>query len=264
MGVEHTYEQQQERPDGQSGDDQPGLRERTGPEADCWQQDRLAALGTMTAGFAHEVCSSLTSISALVQVLRRHTWPDEQSTQLEELEEQVNRSIDIGRYLLDFAGRSSSDRVLADLDKLTEQMVTMIRYSHRSKDVRIESIRSRDLPRVCVEVLPVQQAILNILLNAVDAVQECTGEKVVTVRRSACDGWVNVMVVDYGIGMTHNQAGKAFELFYTTKPPGKGTGLGLTISRGLVERQGGTISLNSLPGFGTIAKVSFRECNANE
>jgi len=252
------------RTDSQHADDPAASGERSRQAVDSSQQDRLAALGTMTAGFAHEVCSSLTSISALVQVLRRHTWPNEQSTQLEQLEDEVKRSIDIGRYLLDFAGRSSSDVVLADLDDITEQMVTMIRYSHRSKDVRIESIRSRDLPRVCVEVLPVQQAILNILLNAVDAVQECTGEKVVTVRRSACDGWVNVMVVDYGIGMTHNQAGKAFELFYTTKPPGKGTGLGLTISRGLVERQGGTISLNSLPGFGTIAKVSFRECNANE
>ena len=145
--------------------------------------------------------------------------------------------------------------VLADLDKLTEQMVTMIRYSHRSKDVRIESIRSRGLPRVCVEVLPVQQAILNLLLNAVDAVQAGSAEKVVTVRRSTCDGWVNVMVIDYGGGMTRSEAGKAFELFYTTKPPAKGTGLGLTISRGLVERQGGQIVLHSLPGFGMIAKI---------
>jgi len=252
------------RTDGQHGGDQPGNAERAGQTSDSSQQDRLAAFGTMTAGFAHEVCSSLTSISALVQVLRRHTWPREQAAQLEQLEEQVKRSIDIGRYLLDFAGRPSSDAVPADLDELPEQMVTMIRYSHRSKDVRIESIRSRDLPRACVEVLPVQQAILNILMNAVDAVQACPGEKVVTVRRSACDGWVNVMVVDYGTGMTHSEAGKAFDLLYTKAPPGKEPGWASPSAAALWSAKAGSSASTACPGSAPSPRSRSRCAAAGE
>ena len=96
-----------------------------------------------------------------------------------------------------------------------------------------------------------------------DAVENTKGEQLVSIERTAQDGWVNVIVKDTGCGMTKEQIQKAFEPFFTTKPPGKGTGLGLAVCYRLVQNQGGQIHIDSTLGKGTAVTISFEAHRPN-
>ncbi|KKM80043.1 hypothetical protein LCGC14_1343830 [marine sediment metagenome] len=221
------------------------------------QHEKMVAIGTMAAGVAHEIGNPLACLSAIVQLLRRRLEQDQDRAQLAALDEQINRIVTIVRELLEFAKPGTGERVLADLDRLVEQAVRMVRYSHRSRNVQLESIRSADLPKVFVTPQKFQQALLNLLLNALDAVKDLPGGGIVTVERAIEGERVCVKVVDRGIGMTPEQLRQAPEPFYTTKAPGEGTGLGLAVSYRLIEQQGGRIDIDSSPGRGTTATISF-------
>ena len=145
---------------------------------------------------------------------------------------------------------------------MIEQTVRMVHYSHRARHARIESVPHSDLPKVRVMPQQFQQVLMNLLLNALDAVEGLEGDQVITVERAVADGWVTVVVKDGGRGMEPDQIRQAFEPFYTTKAPGRGTGLGLAISYRLTEVQGGRIWIDSTPGQGTAVSVSFKAVRA--
>ena len=247
----------------QGRDEHDRRREGTTGSADAdlaqrAQRERLIAIGTMAAGVAHEIGNSLASVSGIVELLKRRIDLPENRVHLQALEQQVRRIANIVRQVVEFARPASGETVPTDLDDLTEQMVTMIRYSHRSRHARIESVRNRDLPPVRTSPLAFQQVVVNLLLNALDAVRGLGGEQVITVERCITGDWVNVMVIHRGAGMPAARARQVFDPFYTTKGPGEGTGLGLTLCRTIVEQYGGRINLETSPGQGTVAMVSFR------
>lgn len=223
---------------------------------------KMVAVGTMAAGVAHEVGNPLACLSAIVQVLQRQTHSGEESEHLKALDEQVGRITKILRELLDFARPDTNEPVLVDLDELTEQTVKMAGYSRRSQHARIESIPHGSLPRVRISPDQVQQVLINVILNALDAVRGADGEPVITIERGVENDWVFARVIDRGVGMTRQQIQQAFEPFYTTKPPGEGTGLGLAVSYRLVEQQGGRIRIDSSPGRETVVTVSFPAAEA--
>jgi len=227
-------------------------------QRDMAQREKMIAIGTMAAGIAHEIGNPVASLSAVVQLLKRRHRSDEDSHHLSTLQEQVERIAKIVRQMLEFSRPAAGNSVLADLDTLIEQTVTMVGYSHRARHASIVSVRNRQLPKLRIAPQLFQQVLVNLLLNAFDAVEGTSGENVVTVERAVEEGWVKVMVKDRGVGMSEDQIRQAFEPFYTTKPPGKGTGLGLAVSYRLVERQGGRIKIESSPGAGTVVTVAFR------
>ena len=226
-------------------------------QQDMAQHEKMVALGTMAAGIAHEIGNPLACMSAVVQLLQRRGQSPEDGYYLRSLEEQVERIATIVRQVVEFARPASGLPDLADVDELTEEAVSMIRYSHSARYAQIESIRNRDLPRVRVVPQQFQQVLVNLLLNAFDAMAGLDNRRVI-VERVHEDGWVHVRVKDRGHGMTEEEVRHAFEPFYTTKPLGEGTGLGLTVSYALLERQGGRIRIDSVPGQGTVVTVSFR------
>ncbi len=221
------------------------------------QREKMVALGTMAAGVAHEVGNPLACMSAILQVLRRREHTAQQGKDLATLGEQIQRIAKIVKQMVEFARPAASEWVSADVDELTEQAVKLVGYSHRARHARIDSVRNGDLPKVRVMPQQFQQVVVNVLLNALDAVATRDDEPVVRVQREADEEWVTVTISDEGVGMTEEQVRNAFELFYTTKPPGKGTGLGLAVSYKLMERQGGRIEISSRAGQGTEVRIAL-------
>ncbi|MFW6189147.1 MAG: sensor histidine kinase [Planctomycetota bacterium] len=220
------------------------------------QREKMVAVGTMAAGIAHEVGNPLASLSAVVQLLKRRVDGETEQRHLDTLEEQIERIAKIVRQMLEFSRPAASEWVETDLDDLIEQTVNMVSFTHRARHAEIRSVPNEELPEVRVMPQMLQQVLVNLLLNALDAV-EGEPEPVVEIRRAVGDRWVSVTVEDRGVGMSEEQTRQAFEPFYTTKPPGKGTGLGLAVSYRLVERQGGRIKIESTEGEGTAVTVSF-------
>ncbi len=228
------------------------------------QGEKMVAIGTMAAGVAHEIGNPLACLSAVTQLLQRQNRSEQDRAHLKNLTEQVDRIAKIVRQLLEFAKPSASEFVMTDIDNLIEQTLLMLRYSQRSRQVKIDSVPNKNLPKVRIMPQQFQQVLINLLLNALYAVEDLKGEQVVRIERLVEDHWVTVMVKDTGPGMTKEQIQRAFEPFYTTKPPGKGTGMGLAVCYRLVERQGGLISIDSTPGKGTVVKLSFNTRQAGE
>lgn len=221
------------------------------------QREKMVAIGTMAAGVAHEIGNPLTCLSSVVQLLKRSHLCEEDREQLVILDEQIGRIVKIVRELLEFARPDPGRRTLMDLDEITERTVRMVRYSHHSQHAVIDSRRNDSLPKIYTVPEQFQQVLVNLLLNALDAIKEVQDSPVIIIERTVEDGWIAVKVIDQGVGMTEEQVRQAFEPFYTTKSPAEGTGLGLAVSYRIVEALGGRIRIESSPGAGTIVTVSF-------
>ncbi len=221
------------------------------------QHEKMVALGTMAAGIAHEIGNPLACLSAVVQLLHRRNPEGEQKEQLDTLTEQIDRIAKTVRQVLEFSRPARTSVAPTDLDDLIEQTVRMISYGRTARAADIESVAVVGLPKVRVAPQQFQQVLVNLLVNALDAVEGLSGKQRIEVTRFAREGWVYMVVRDNGGGMTRAQSRRAFEPFYTTKAFGKGTGLGLAVSYRIVERHGGRMSIESAPGKGTAVAVSF-------
>ena len=221
------------------------------------EREKMFVLGTMAAGVAHEIGNPLACLSAISQLLKRRSPSSEDRNHLDTLEQQVQRIAKIVRELLEFARPQTGQWAWTDLGKLIEQTIKMLRYSHRSRHAEIVCVENTTLPKVRVMPHQFQQVLINLLLNALDAVKGLEGTPIVTVESSVENNWVSVRVSDQGAGMTEEQVNQAFEPFYTTKAPGEGSGLGLAVSYRLIEQHGGRIEIESSPGEGTVVTVLF-------
>lgn len=221
------------------------------------QREKMAAIGTMAAGIAHEIGNPLAGLSAVIELLKRRHPRPEQLHHLKTVHTQVGRIARIVRQLVEFARPASPERSLVDLDALIEETLVLLHYSHRGRRGEIQSIRNAELPPVLVNPQQFQQVLLNLLLNALDAVEEADGQQAIRIDRRSDEGWVRVSVRDWGCGMSPEHLRMAFEPFFTTKPPNRGTGLGLAVSSRLVESHGGSIHIDSTLGQGTTVTVSF-------
>jgi signal transduction histidine kinase len=221
------------------------------------QREKMVAIGTMAAGVAHEIGNPLTCLSAVVQLLERNRRCEKNREQLAILNEQIGRIVKIVRELLEFAKPDAGRRTLVDLDEITERTIRMVRYNHRSQHAVIDSRRNDSLPNIYTVPEQFQQVLVNLLLNALDAIKEVQGNPPIIIERTVEDGRVAIKVIDQGVGMTEEQVRQAFEPFYTTKSPAEGTGLGLAVSYRIVEALGGRIMIESSPGAGTVVTVLF-------
>lgn len=221
------------------------------------QHEKMVALGTMAAGIAHEISNPLACLSAVAQLLIREAPSPRVREQLDCLTVQTERIAKTVRQILDFSRPSPKQMELVDLEELVEQVIRMVRYSHRSAATTITSSFEPEHLRVRLVPQEFQQVLVNVLLNAMDALGEVSRPGTIHIACTAGEGTARVVVADNGPGMKEPQLRHAFEPFFTTKPPGKGTGLGLAISYRLVERRGGTISIDSTWGKGTVVTISF-------
>jgi len=217
------------------------------------RSQKMETFGTLAAGIAHEVGNPLTSISSIVQVIQRTTKDHFAQEKLELVKNQVNRIAKIIRELVDFSRPSAYEVKQADVNTIIRDAVNIVQYGKKVHDITFVIELDENLPQVSVVHDQLVQVFLNIAMNAVDACEGNPG----TIRISSRVAPENIEVVieDTGKGIPEGDFAKIFDPFYTTKEVGKGTGLGLWVSYGIVKNFGGDIRVESKEGKGSTFTV---------
>ncbi|MGZ6971393.1 MAG: ATP-binding protein, partial [Thermoanaerobaculia bacterium] len=214
--------------------------------------ERLAAIGRLASGVAHEVNNPLNGIRSCLYAIRQEPENGAQTTEyLGLIEEGIGTIEGIVQKLLGFARTSRGNAPVALNDEIAA-VLALLAYRLEEKDVDVTAALAPDLPPVRGEASLVQEVLMNLVLNAFDAV--ASGGHV-TVRTAREGDFVNVDVEDDGCGIAEEDLPKVFEPFFTTKEPGRGTGLGLSVVQRIVEAHGGTIAVRSRKGEGSCFTV---------
>jgi signal transduction histidine kinase len=220
------------------------------------QREKMVAIGQMATGIAHEIGNPLASLSSLIQYLQRKLYDDEQSEMLETMKQQIERISIILKRMLSLSRPATSEYRWTDVNTLIENTLSLVRYDRRARSVQILNHVNSDLPMVWLNPLHFEQVLLNIFLNALDAMAALDNQShQLEISRNLENDMIVIRTKDDGIGMEQEVCRRAFESFFTTKELGKGTGLGLFISYNLVSELDGTIELDSKPGKGTTVTV---------
>lgn len=225
-------------------------------EAHVRQHDRLAALGELVAGVAHELNNPLAGISAFAQLLLEDPLTDEQHESVQMVKREADRASAVIRDLLLFSRRTGSHMSLLDLNELVKATVRLRAYHFRTNGVRLDLELDESLPYIHGDNQKLQQVLLQLLGNAEEAIG-ADGERAVRIRTlQENDGDSVVLEVhDTGRGMSAEARAHAFDPFFTTKHAGAGTGLGLSVAYGIVEAHGGMLTVDSSPGQFTTVRV---------
>src|SRR5213075_2880640 len=229
-------------------------------EAQLIQSEKLAAVGQLVSGVAHELNNPLTSIAGLSEfLLEQKELGKKDRGHLQVIHEQAERAGRIVRILLTFARKGSAERVPVDLNDVIRRTLQLTAYDLKMKDVTVERELSGALPEVLGDRHGLQQVVLNLVTNAAQAVSENPRERMREITISTWfDGQVHLRVADTGPGISDEIAPSIFTPFFTTKEPGKGTGLGLSITYSIVESHGGQITLEPRTARGGAAfRVDF-------
>jgi PAS domain S-box-containing protein len=215
---------------------------------------KMESIGTLAAGIAHEVGNPLASISALVQVAQRTSSDAFVNEKLGLVKSQITRISKIIRDLVDFSRPSNYELELTDINKVLKEAVEITKVGTKAKDIIFETDLSSDIPMLPLIADQIQQVFVNILLNAVDAIIE-KKKKNITEKisvKSECDGDILTLTFnDSGVGIKEENLAKVFEPFFTTKKEGRGTGLGLWVSYGIIKSFEGDIQIESTINIGT-------------
>ena len=204
--------------------------------------ERLAAMGTLAAGVAHEVNNPLASISSLVQMLKSKNGDESTREKLELISTQIQRISRVTQDLTEFARVRPAARSLVDVNDVVDSSLRLANLDAEFQKLRLVVTKAADLPRTVADPDQLQQVFLNLLLNARDAMPNGGELSVTTFDR---DGSVCVSIRDTGHGVEESVRNQLFDPFFTTKPAGRGTGLGLSVCYGIITAHGGRIELES-------------------
>jgi len=218
------------------------------------QSEKLAALGELVAGVAHELNNPLAGISAFAQLLLEEELNADQRESARLIKREADRAVGVIRDLLLFSRKAGPSTMPIDINGLVQLTLRLRAYSLRSSGVQVETHLDMDLPEVSGDDQKLQQVILNLIVNAEYAMRR-TSTKRLIIRTAREGDTVVTEVVDTGAGMSEETLQRVFEPFFTTKPAGEGTGLGLSVSYGIVEAHGGTITVESVQGRGTAFRI---------
>ncbi len=231
------------------------ITDRAELEQQLIQAEKLSSIGLLAAGVAHEVNTPLAVISTYAQMLARQISGDEtKARMLEKIAKQTFRASEIVNSLLNFSRTSQTEFGEVDLNRIIQETISLIEPQLRKAGIELELSLAAGLPPIKGNAGRLQQVFLNLFLNARDAMEE--GGKL-RVRSFVSDGSVQVDVADTGKGIPPEILSRIYDPFFTTKPAKRGTGLGLSVTYGIVREHGGTIEVESLPGAGTCFHLDF-------
>jgi two-component system NtrC family sensor kinase len=240
---------------------------------------RLAELGQMAAGFAHEINNPLqimksdrTLIDMIVSDLKNKGTLEEQDLKdlresLDQLKVQIERCAKITQTILEFGRKNEPEEKDVDVGAFISQVTSMISEKAAVQGIRLKKEISEQTPMLRADPSQLQQVLLNLLNNAIDAITERHGSEGGELSIQAgpdTNGRVRISVRDNGIGISTSSLNKIFTPFFTTKPPGKGTGLGLYVCYGIIEGMAGTMEVESQRGVGTTFIVNLPARVADE
>lgn len=230
------------------------LEELRATQQQIIRSEKLSALGTLAAGVAHELSNPLMGVMSYVDFVHRSLQEPALRRPLERADEELRRIRDLLKNMLAFARPSGETREPLDLGNVIARTAGLLAPEFRASQVDFETDVPERLPPVVANRGQLQQVLMNLLLNARDAVAE-SPKKAVRVRAYPIGTMVAVEVADTGVGVDPAIRDLIFDPFFTTKPPGKGTGLGLAIALGIVTELGGRIDMASGPGDGATFTV---------
>lgn len=230
------------------------LTEERRREEQLRQSEKLAALGELVAGVAHELNNPLAGISAFAQLLLEETLSDDQRESVRLIKREADRAVGVIRDLLIFSRKPGPSNVAVDVNDIIQLTLRLRNYSLRSAGIELHVGLSDAVPRVLGDDQRLQQVLLNFVVNAEYAMQR-SERKHLSITTEPRDGGVLISVADTGVGMAEEIRQRIFEPFFTTKPAGQGTGLGLSVSYGIVQAHGGSITAESQPGLGSVFRT---------
>jgi signal transduction histidine kinase len=217
--------------------------------------ERLASMGTLVAGLAHEIGTPMGVIQGHAKLLESSVEGDQAGWRLRTIREQIGRISRIIESLLNMARPRHSEVRPVDLDALLDATLSFLAEKFERR--RIKVVRSFDpVPSVTGDAERLQQLFLNLFMNATDAMPE-GGELRVELLEANSGGGVLVRVADTGIGIQKADLERIFDPFFTSKEAGHGNGLGLAVAQGIVTDHGGRIEVESVPGEGTEFRIQF-------
>ncbi|MCP4357607.1 MAG: response regulator [Chloroflexi bacterium] len=223
-------------------------------ESSLLQAGKLAAIGQLAAGVAHEINNPLTAINANAEILKMTIPPDEDNYESVELIHLAGkRAAKVVRGLLDFARQEQYAFNSDDVNKSIRQALALVQYQLQTANTQVIQNMADDLPPITASWEHLKSVWLNLFVNARDALQDLPENRQIEIstRPDAERSHIQVLFSDNGKGMSAAELAHIFEPFYTTKDPGKGTGLGLATSHRIIEQHGGEINVVSTPGDGT-------------
>jgi C4-dicarboxylate-specific signal transduction histidine kinase len=214
-------------------------------QADLARVNRVTAMGELTASVAHEVnqpiTASVTNAKTCLRWLTRdHPDVEEARAAAMRIVNDGTRAAEIIKRIRALFKKGASERELVDVNEVIQEMVVLLRGEAMRNSVSVRTALEADAPRVMADRVQLQQVLMNLMINGIDAMKDVVGTRELAIKsQRAEDGQVLVSVNDTGVGLPPQQSDQVFEAFFTTKP--NGTGMGLSISRSIVESHGGRL-----------------------
>ncbi|MDY6863293.1 MAG: ATP-binding protein, partial [Thermodesulfobacteriota bacterium] len=225
--------------------------EKRNLQAKIFETSKMASIGKLSAGLAHEINNPLGIILGYTQVLVKELGPDWKFNEdLKIIEKHVKYSKKILEDLLSFARQSKINVSFVDLNQILEELILIVKPQPSFKNIEINANLSKDIHKVRGDPERLKQVFLNIVINAASAVKD-NGELSFATQNSSDNKGVEIVFKDNGIGISKENTKKIFDPFFTTKEPGTGTGLGLSVSYGIIKEHKGDIFVESIVGKGT-------------
>jgi len=221
------------------------------------QSERLAAMGQMIGGFAHELNNPLTTIVGVSDLLREGENSESRIKQLNMLHQQARRATEIVQNLMYFSRPPAPGKTPVNLSELVTRTLHLHAYSLRKSNITVDFLPEESLPQITGDPHQLMQVFLNLMLNAEQAIREARDKGTLRIRLRKTDGHIQVVFEDDGPGIAPEILPNIFDPFYTTRRPGRGTGLGLSICKAVLKEHSGNIEATSAPGGGAVFTVSL-------
>jgi PAS domain S-box-containing protein len=226
------------------------------------QSERLAAMGAMIGGVAHELNNPLTSILGVSELLQDSQTTDAARKQIGILQQQARRAAEIVHNLTYFSRPPAPGKSRVSLGEIVERTLNLHAYSLRKNSIAVDFLPQPGLPYVEADPHQVMQVFLNLILNAEQAIREARDRGTLRIRLGNTGDSVWASFQDDGPGIPSDILASIFDPFYTTKRPGRGTGLGLSICKAVMKEHMGTIEAANAPGGGAVFTVTLRAASS--
>ncbi len=217
--------------------------------------EKLAAMGTLSAGVAHEVNNPLASISSLIQMMQaKQNVDDDTREKLKLISAQITRITQVTKDMMDFARVRPAAKSLVNVNEIIDSSLRLASFDKSFQRLNLKKVLESNLPEIFADSDQLQQVFLNLFLNARDAMPD-GGELFVETSLKANE--IQIKIADSGFGISENNLKKIFDPFFTTKQTGKGTGLGLAVCYGIITAHNGRIEVSPNNGKGTLFTIQL-------